>query len=99
MTIFNRQVYNKKPLFQEASVLHKDRIRTNCPMQSGNSYFGGQSENSYFAQYHSGIALVQNGNLDRVRIFISRNCNIFGKLIWNTFLLFLLTSSIANHAF
>ena len=40
----------------------------NCPARSENSYFGGQSENSYFARFNSGIVHAQSGNRDKVRI-------------------------------
>ena len=49
----------------------------NCPRRSENSYFGGQSENSYFERFTSRIVREQSGDQDKVRIFIDRNANMY----------------------
>ena len=42
-----------------------------CSAQSENLDNGGQSENSYFARYNSGIVRAQSENQDKVRIVYS----------------------------
>ena len=42
----------------------------NCPARSENSYFGGQSENSYFSWFNSGTGRAQSRNRDKLGIFI-----------------------------
>ena len=56
-------------------------------MQSGNFYFGGESENLYFVQYNFGNIRAQSGNLDKVRICIGCMFVIClaGKVDMNTF--------------
>ena len=56
-------------------------------MQSGNFYFGGESENPYFAQYNFGNICAQSRNLDKVRISIGCMFVIClaGKIDTNTF--------------
>ena len=56
-------------------------------MQRGNFYFGGESEDSYFAKDNSGNIRAQSGNLDKLRICIGCMFVIClaGKIDMNTF--------------